>query len=244
HTYQLQGGYKAYRRFVHSQLKNYDLRQQLIVLNGLTGTGKTEIIKMLSSRWPAIDLEEMARHRGSVFGNLGLESPRSQKDFEALLWRSLYLYRDEPFIFVEGEGRRIGPLFLPKFMVEGIEKGIHILLQASLETRTERILKEYASLDKNLIIEQAAQPIKYLGEKLGREKASNLLNSLYEEDFYTVVKTLCRDYYDRQYNESKIGSNVFELIVDAENLEQSVEEIEKNLEKLAAKKLSISGGRG
>lgn len=236
HAYQLQGGYKAYRRFIYGRLSNYDLKQRLIVLNGLTGTGKTEVIRRLSSRWPAVDLEEMARHRGSVFGNLGMEPPRSQKDFEALLWCSLYRFRDEPFIIVEGEGRRIGPLFLPEFMIEGINKGIHILLVASLETRTRRILKEYTSMDKNLIIQQAARSIKYLEKKLGKEKIRGLLDYLYQGDFYTVVKTLCRDHYDLQYNESKIGANVFELIVDGEDLERSVEEIDKFLEKLTAGK--------
>ncbi len=242
--YQLQGGYKAYRRFIFDRLENYILKQRLIVLNGLTGTGKTEIIKRLSYRWPVINLEEMAGHRGSVFGNLGLVRPRSQKDFEALLWHSLYRFRDESFIIIEGEGRRIGPLFTPYFLTKGIKEGVHILLQASLETRTNRILKEYGKTEKELLIEQAAESIRYLERKLGSEKVSYLLELLYKGDFYKVVKTLCRDHYDWKYAESKIGVNDFELIVNAQDIGDAVEEIEKYIKKLLDEKqpLFITGG--
>ncbi len=229
---QLQGGYKAYRRFIHHQLSGYHLKPKLVVLHGLTGTGKTEILKKLSYHWPVIDLENLARHRGSVFGNLGLKEPRSQKNFEALLWKKLEHYKGEPFIIVEGEGRRIGPLFPPSFMVQGIENGIHILLQASLETRTQRILKEYTCLNPEVIIREAQGPIEYLERNLGKEKVQFLLEKLEKGDFYEVVKILCRDHYDQKYGESKIGNNVFHLIVDTEDIQQAVKRIENFLKNM------------
>lgn len=223
---QLQGGYKAHRRFIYHQLCQYEVKSQFVVLNGLTGTGKTEILTKLSYRWPVIDLENLARHRGSVFGNLGLKEPRSQKDFEALLWQRLEQHKGEPFIIAEGEGRRIGPLFLPSFMVQGIENGIHILLQASLETRTKRILKEYTRLNPEVIIREAQAPIEFLERNLGKEKVQYLLERLQKGDFYEVVKNLCRDHYDQKYGESKVGNNVFHLIVDTEDIQQAVQIIE------------------
>jgi len=238
-VFQLQGGYKAYRRFIHKQLTDYDIKPKLIVLNGLTGTGKTEIIKKLAQHWPVIDLEDLAGHRGSVFGNLGLKAPRSQKNFEALLWQRLNRFKEEPFIIVEGEGRRIGPLYLPSFMVEGIQNGIHILLQVSLETRTERILKEYASLDQEVIIRETEGPIKFLERNLGKEKVQTLLERLYCRDFYEVVKILCRDHYDRKYADSKIGNNVFHLLVDAEDYQRAVMKIDDFLKKLLSKEQTI-----
>lgn len=238
-SFQLKGGYKAYRRFINNQLVDYNLGPRLIVLNGLTGTGKTEFIKELAQRWPVIDLEGLARHRGSVFGNLGLQAPRSQKNFEALLWQKLNQFKEEPFIIVEGEGKRIGPLYLPSFMIEGIQNGIHILLQASLETRTERILKEYATLDQEVIIREAEGPIKFLERNLGKEKVETLLERLYSGDFYEVVKILCRDHYDRKYADSKIGNNVFHLIVDAEDCEYVLQKINEFIENLLSMKQTI-----
>ena len=78
-VYQLKGGYKAYRKFVLSQLTSYS--PPLIVLHGQTGVGKTQILQQLPD---VIDLEGLAQHRSSVFGALGL-TPRSQQMFEALL---------------------------------------------------------------------------------------------------------------------------------------------------------------
>lgn len=241
-VFQLQGGYKAYRRFIYRQLEDWKLRQGLVVLNGLTGTGKTVILQRLAPRWPVIDLEGLARHRGSVFGDLGLGRPRGQKDFEALLWQSLYRYRDAPFLLVEGEGRKIGPLYLPPFLVEGIKEGRHLLVQASLETRTSRILEEYVTLDKAKIIQEAARPLRRLEKKLGREKVSSLLHSLQEGDFYRVIKILCRDHYDQKYAESKIGINAFELIVKAEDLEEATSRIEAYLEGLHSRSLNTGIG--
>ncbi|RQD75262.1 MAG: tRNA 2-selenouridine(34) synthase MnmH [Candidatus Syntrophonatronum acetioxidans] len=232
-VYQLQGGYKGYRRYIYHQLSNFKFEgKHLIVLNGFTGSGKTEALKRLSSRWPVLDLEGMARHRGSVFGHLGLEKPRSQKDFEALLWHDIYSFRYEPVLIVEGEGRKIGPLYLPPFLVEAIKEGSHVLLQASLNTRAQRILNEYACLDKELVKEQAREPLTYLTKRLGREKISRLLELLEEEDFYNVAKILCREHYDQQYAESKIGVNEFELVVNAENLDEAVDNIDKYINRL------------
>ncbi|UNC91528.1 tRNA 2-selenouridine(34) synthase MnmH [Candidatus Contubernalis alkaliaceticus] len=239
-VFQLKGGYKAYRRFIYKQLADYNLKQKFIVLNGLTGTGKTEIINRLAQQgWPVIDLEGLARHRGSLFGNIGLSAPRSQKDFEAMLWHKLHQFQDEPYIIIEGEGKRIGPIFLPSFMVEGIREGIHVLLQASLKTRTERILKEYGSLAKEVIIEEAQGPIRYLERTLGREKVQILLELLYNGDFYNVVKNLCRDHYDHKYEDSKIDNNVFYLIVDAEDDRQAAQKIDEFVKKLLIKEQTI-----
>ena len=70
----LKGGYRAYRKYIYRLLSNYRIKPELVVLNGLTGVGKTAIIKELQSQgYPAIDLEELANHRGSVFGAIGLK---------------------------------------------------------------------------------------------------------------------------------------------------------------------------
>ena len=73
-AYRLQGGYKAYRRFILDRLETETLTKPVYVLNGLTGVGKTLILRLLTEMGcPVIDLEDLAGHRGSL-GHLGSEN--------------------------------------------------------------------------------------------------------------------------------------------------------------------------
>lgn len=88
-VYRIEGGYKAYRRYVNAYL-NSDLPHRAVVINGLTGVGKTIILRKLAEKGlPVLELEGLAVHRGSVFGKVGLPPSPSQKDFEALIFRDL-----------------------------------------------------------------------------------------------------------------------------------------------------------
>lgn len=84
-TYRLEGGYKSYRKYVLEQLTNYHLKPKLVVLHGLTCSGKTKLLQLFPN---SLDLEGLAQHRGSLFGSLGLK-PNSQKRFDSLLLQKL-----------------------------------------------------------------------------------------------------------------------------------------------------------
>ncbi|MSR86470.1 tRNA 2-selenouridine(34) synthase MnmH, partial [Candidatus Woesearchaeota archaeon] len=99
---QLENGYKDYRRFVREQLDRVHI-PSLVILYGLTGSGKTEILGKIKN---SIDLEGLAQHRGSIFGDIGL-TQRSQKMFESLLLKRLIELQQEKVVFIEGESRRI-----------------------------------------------------------------------------------------------------------------------------------------
>lgn len=73
----LQGGYKAFRRWVLSTLET---PKQIVILGGMTGTGKTDILHALAQQGEQIlDLEKLANHRGSSYGNLNLlPQPRNE----------------------------------------------------------------------------------------------------------------------------------------------------------------------
>ncbi len=86
-VYTLQGGYKAYRGWVLEQFeKDYPIQ----ILGGYTGSGKTEILKALAKKSECvIDLEGLAGHKGSAFGNMGLPAQPSQEMFENKLAQAL-----------------------------------------------------------------------------------------------------------------------------------------------------------
>ena len=237
----MKGGYRAYRRHIHRRLQNYKLRSTLLVLHGLTGVGKTELIRELMARgYPALDLEGLARHRGSVFGSVGLHGQRSQKDFDTLLLHELDRFNGAPYLIVEGEGRRIGNVHLPAFLVEAMENGVHLMITASLADRVKRITGEY--LPPVLTapeIEQIREALCHLRRRLGAAKTGYLLEQLDAGRYDTVVETLCRDYYDRLYGDAKPGRYDFMATIDTTDMEQAVEQTAALIDNLIQRALRI-----
>jgi len=114
----IQGGYKAYRRYVYNYLDREIIPHKCIILHGLTGVGKTFVLqKLLTMGYPVLDLEHLARHRGSTYGKIGLPPSPSQKDFEAQIVKSLVEAEDKGIIIAECESRRVGNLIVPPAVI-------------------------------------------------------------------------------------------------------------------------------
>jgi len=81
-VYTLIGGYKKFRNYV---LDSFKKEYSFKILGGYTGSGKTETLKQLKKNGATvIDLEEIAIHKGSAFGNIGLPKQPTQEMFENL----------------------------------------------------------------------------------------------------------------------------------------------------------------
>ncbi|MDT8429214.1 MAG: tRNA 2-selenouridine(34) synthase MnmH [Pseudomonadales bacterium] len=139
----VKGGYKALRRFLIDSLEHGLARQPAIVVAGLTGTGKTELIQALDN---AIDLEQCAHHRGSSFGAHARPQP-SQIDFENRVAIALLKHQQKPAqtLLLEDEGRLIGRCALPQSLLQLIRQAPIVWLEDSLAAREQRILDEYVS---------------------------------------------------------------------------------------------------
>ena len=211
-AWQLRGGYKGYRQVVLERLKNFS--PQLIVLHGLTGTGKTRILDRLS---PAIDLEGLARHQSSLFGGLN-RRPRSQKNFDAYLYNQIGELADPPW-FIEGESRKMGDIYLPERLAEAMDGGTLVLVTAPLDIRIERIVEDYPVED-----EEAAAKIraifKKLSRHLGRERVETLCGLLEKRDLHELVRILLVDYYDKRYNNNLLTYH-YQLMVDSSDIDQA-----------------------
>ncbi len=225
----LKKGYKAYRKLVGKRLNDYNLNADLIILHGLTGVGKTAIIHELGKLGhPVLDLEGIAKHRGSVFGAIGPDTPRSQKNFDAILLEQLDRLREAPFIFVEGEGRRIGNIYLPTFLFEAMKSGVQVLLTASIETRVDRIIEAYNPDElSGQELESLKVALESLKSRLGKRKTAELQAMLDQADFRSVAQILCTDYYDHYYSDSRPESARFDYIIDAEVVSTAAAELIK-----------------
>jgi len=201
-VFRLEGGYKAYRRLVLDILNTYTPQKPIYLLNGLTGVGKTAVLQLLQEMdCPVINLEELAMHRGSLFGHLGLTTQRAQKDFDALLLKRLSELESYDYLLLEGEGKRIGPVYLPNFLFQAMQQGRHILLTAPLPLRVERILDDYTphNEEKRLEVKKA---ILGLERYVGKQAVLLLLRLLDEANYKELVSWLCRNYYDRLYDDA------------------------------------------
>ncbi len=218
-VFRLAGGYKSYRRCVNAYLSSEGLTQKAVVLYGLTGVGKTKVLNRLAQMGlPALDLEGLARHRGSVFGKIGLPPSPSQKDFEGKIANFLMEVGQEGIFIVECESKRVGKLLVPNLIIDSIEKGYRVLLYASMKSRVERIQKEYtAGPGENIKLLQDA--VSCLAKKIGHSKVEELQRSLESREFSYVFTYLLKNYYDPLYKYPDVPSKEFDLCVNTEDIE-------------------------
>mgnify|MGYP001355483660 CR=1 FL=1 len=191
-TRRLLDGYKSYRRYVISGLESIKIMPQLFVLQGLTGAGKTEILSYIQN---SVDLEEMACHRSSVFGGIGLK-PRGQKYFETLLLHRLHELENEEYAVIEGESKKIGNLHIPENIFTQMRSAPIIYIDTPLERRVEIIRKEYNRFHEH---ERVLATVMSLKNRLGAAKTSELVNLYNSGRIDEFIEILLLDYYDSLY---------------------------------------------
>lgn len=232
----LHGGYRAYRQHVLEVIGPYELQAPVFLLHGMTGVGKTELLVKLEEKGvPVLDLERMAGHRGSVFGDIGKGKPANQKMFDARLFETLHLHQQASFFVMEAESRRIGNANVPPFLLQAKEQAIHIQLSAPLDVRVERIYAEYVRpfswrSDFAPKIEQAYMRI---ARKMPTEQGVLLKEALEQKEYRQVIALLLVHYYDPRYlNKQSSYVGKIDHHVDAADLNQAEEQIISIIEKV------------
>lgn len=223
-VFKLDGGYKAYRHYVNDALVDAISDRTYVTLFGHTGTGKTKLLAALEERgYPVIDLEGLSHHRGSILGGVGLDDQPSQKQFESELLR-VYENLPEGAVFLEGESRKIGSIFVPDVLMQAMEDGIKVSVVSSLDKRVERIYQDYVHQDDEKLVS--------LLEKFRRYLSNDVVDEFKEkiraEEYDHVIRHLMTDYYDKKYASDKRS---YDFILENELEERAVDEL---LEKIAA----------
>lgn len=198
---QLVGGYKSFRNRVSEFFNPFIPTSPLVVLHGMTGIGKTTLLMLLKEMGaPVVDLEGLACHRGSAFGQLGLNQNLSQKRFETLLWDELRKAPAGLPLILEGESERIGRVSLPGDFYQKMAAGIRIWCHASLETRVQRLVEEYGLPEYR---EEMAAALQRIRKKLGGKACDQLAGHLERWELEPFMKGLVCDYYDKVYYKNR-----------------------------------------
>ncbi len=144
-TTRLQGGYKAFRTLVRTELGGIAAGLRFHVVAGKTGCGKTRLLHALAAEGAQVlDLEALACHRGSVLGGLPGRPQPSQKRFDTLLWQALKAFDRERPVFVESESRKVGALQLPDALFDRMSQSAPItLVQTDDDARVRLLLEDY-----------------------------------------------------------------------------------------------------
>ena len=191
-------GYKGYRQFINAALPELIKKFTFIPLYGRTGSGKTYILSEIEKMgYPVLDLEKCANHRGSLLGGIGLGGCNSQKMFESLVFDSLYS-ADKPYIFTEGESKRIGKIIMPDYLYEALTGGEKILINTDIQKRIENISREY--ITENTKAEEIVSAIMSMEPYLGKERAQGYASLVCEGKYDKVIEELTVKYYDSAYS--------------------------------------------
>ena len=198
----LEGGYKSYRRAVLERLDAF-VAPPAFVLRGLTGVGKTLVLRALEElqRGSTLDLELAAGHRSSILGMVGLV-PVSQKLFDSRLMERLGQGFPAGWFVLEGESRKVGDSIVPASIWRALRIGTPLELVAPMETRVENLIGDYLAQDENR--DHLARQLPFIEERLGPKKWRGVLVQLLadgrEEE---LVEVLLERYYDPLYEHSE-----------------------------------------
>ncbi len=195
------GGYRAYRRLVHGALYDDALAHPLILLDGNTGTAKTDLLARLACRGiQVLDLEGIAHHRGSLLGAQTGGQP-CQKAFESAL--AVALARLDPArpVVAEAESSKIGERIVPPMLWAAMRRAPRLVIDAPLDARAQFLVGAYADMVANpQALLARLQPLRDLR---GGAVVDGWTALLHSGDHAGLARALMAQHYDAAYAKSR-----------------------------------------
>lgn len=212
----VEGGYKALRAELVRDLDRLSQGLQFQVLAGRTGVGKSRILQALERLGAQVlDLEALAKHRGSVLGGLPGEPQPSQKHFEALLWDTLRKLNPKRVVFVESESKKVGQRHVPDTLIRMMRASPCCRIEASLELRSELLLEEYQHFIREP--DQLVRQLDCLVGLHGHAVIDQWKQWMHQGQWITLTRDLLAHHYDPSYDKSMQRN--YRLIASAQSFE-------------------------
>jgi tRNA 2-selenouridine synthase len=190
----LEGGYKAYRSWVLSELER---PWPFVVIGGRTGSGKTDILRALAQNdTRVIDLEAIANHRGSAFGSLMMppqpSTEQAMNDLHHALWK---LGTFDGPIFIEDESLRIGTVVLHRPFWLHMQASPLLVLDVPREERLDNLAAEYGEAP----VDELRERFERIAKRLGGDRYKEAIAALERGDLHAAAG-VALDYYDQTYD--------------------------------------------
>ena len=211
----LEGGYRSYRRLVVKSLYEDAFLPKVFLLDGLTGTAKTEILhKFDALGGQIIDLESLANHRGSVFGGT-LEPQPSQKAFEGALAKVMAAVDPARPVLIEAESSKIGDRLVPPSLWAAMKAAPRLRISAPLQERAAYLARTYSDVVRDPDVTKSI--LAKLSPFFSAKRMGELLKLVDEGDFLALASTLMEEHYDGRYRK---GAMVPEFAVELSRLDE------------------------
>ncbi len=192
----LAGGYKTYRAHVRRELDAAPPLFAFRLLAGATGSAKTRLLHRLAGRGAQVlDLEGLARHRGSVLGDAGPQPP--QKYFESLLLAALDRLDPTAPVWVEAESNRIGDVYVPPALWAAMRAAGGVEVRMPVAGRVAHLLNEYAHMvaDPELL----KGKLRLLTARHGARQVEFWVRRIDAGEWEAFVESLLEVHYDPGY---------------------------------------------
>jgi tRNA 2-selenouridine synthase len=233
----LEGGYKNYRHHVLEQLELLPAKFSFIVICGLTGSGKSRLLTALQQAGAQVlDLEDIAKHRGSVLGDMPDMPQPSQKSFDSLVLEKLKSFDPSLPVYVESESKKIGTIRVPDALIYAMWASPCLRLESSTALRVALLREEYQHfLNNPALLQQQLDRLRGMYSNEQMAKWHDMYTEHRWDDFVAELLTL---HYDPAYTKS-----IYSHYPDYEQAPQlSLNSLDKqDFHKLAEEALAIQG---
>jgi len=194
----IEGGYKAFRTELLSQMPVLASRLQYRVICGPTGAGKTRLLRALAQAGAQVlDLEDLASHRSSVLGLIPGQPQPSQKRFDTLVWQQLRSFDASRPVFVESESRKVGNVAVPEALITAMRASPCLKLELPDEERVALLMEDYDFFvrDREFFCERLGA----LAELRGKAQVEEWQSMVRSGRIAEVVRELLVRHYDPGY---------------------------------------------
>ena len=168
----------------------------LVLIAGYTGSRKTEVLRELSRLGKqTIDLERLADHRGSVFGDIGCGTQPSFGQFANMLCGRLRSTNTKQPVFIEAKGEKLGSVVIPPPIFKKMKSCTSITLAVPASRRLDTVRSRYRNAD----MDDLCRRIIKIHRWLGTTAAKSAIGALNAGDVHAALEILMR-YYDGVYD--------------------------------------------